>query len=76
METINVDFNNADSHGRVRLNKAGAIESISEKNIELVEGKQVELHDEDSLRNVGTLKFSKEENIWVAEIDWKNFIHN
>jgi hypothetical protein len=32
METINVDFNNADIHGRVRLNTAGALASISEKN--------------------------------------------
>jgi hypothetical protein len=75
METINVVFNNADIHGRVRLNTVGALASIDEKSIELIEGKQVELDDDDSLKNVGTLKFSEEENIWVAEIEWKHFTH-
>jgi hypothetical protein len=75
METIFVDFNNADTYGRVRLNTIGTFESIKEKNIELIESKQVQLDDEDSLRNIGTFTFSETENIWVAEIDWKNFIH-
>jgi hypothetical protein len=76
MEIIEVDFNNADASGRIRLNTDGAIESIKERSIELVEGKQVELDDEDSLKNTGTLRFSKSEDIWVAEIDWKTFIHH
>jgi hypothetical protein len=55
METIIVDFNNADSYSRIRLNTIGAFESIKEKNIELIEGKQVQLDDEDSLKNIDTL---------------------
>lgn len=75
METITVDFNNTDIYGRIRLNTAGALAIINQRNIEFAEGTQVELNDEDSLRKVGTLKFSKEENIWVVEIDRKGFIH-
>jgi len=63
-ETIIVDFNNADSLGRVRLTTAGALQSINEKRIELIEGKQVKLDNDDGLTN-----------IWVAEIDWNNFTH-
>jgi hypothetical protein len=76
MDTILfVDFNNADKLGRIRLNTLGALRCIREKNIDLFEGKQVKLDDEDSLTNTGILKFSKEENIWVAEIDQETFIH-
>lgn len=75
METVNVDFNNTDSSGRIRLNTVGALESIRNKSIDLIEGKQVELDDEDGLRNIGILKFSKEEYIWVAEIEWGKFIY-
>jgi hypothetical protein len=50
-ETIIVDFNNADSLGRVRLTTAGALQSINEKRIELIEGKQVKLDNDDGLTN-------------------------
>ena len=75
MDKICVDFQNADKHGRIRLNTVGSFQSIRENRIELIEGKQVELDDEEGLKNLGVLKFSKEENVWVAEIDWEKFIH-
>ena len=64
------DFNNADRQGRVRLNTNGIFADIKKLNLELKEGMQVLLHDDDSLKTVGQLKYSDEENIWVAEINW------
>ena len=74
METIFADFNNLDSWGRVRLITTGSLESIQPDSIELIEGKQVQLDDEDGLRNIGTLYFSKDENIWVAKLSPDNYI--
>ncbi len=64
------DFNNADQHGRVRLNTNGTFADIKRLSLELKEGMQVPLHDDDSLKTVGQLKYSDKENIWVAEINW------
>lgn len=64
------DFNNADFKGRIRLNTLGTISSLKYHGIELKDGLNVLLDDEDSLRVSGTVQFSKEENIWVAEISW------
>ena len=64
------DFNNADQHGRVRLNTNGTFADIKKWNLKLKKGMQVLLDDNDSLTTVGQLKYSDEENIWVAEINW------
>ena len=64
------DFNNADRQGRARLNTNGTFADIKKSNLELKEGMQVLLQDDDSLKTVGQLKYSDEENIWVAEINW------
>jgi hypothetical protein len=40
---INVDFNNCDGEGRVRLNTVGAIQSLNESQITLRNGLEVEL---------------------------------
>ena len=70
IEVIFADFNNADEKGRVRLSTNGSLNDIKNKNIELVSGKKVLLDDYDELKTFGTLYFSTEENIWVAEINW------
>lgn len=67
---IFADFHNADKSGRIRLNVHGAIRDIQRLNIELKEGMQIILDDEEGLSAIGEIKFSKEENIWVAEINW------
>ena len=76
IEVIFVDFNNADEKGRVRLSTNGSLNDIKNKNIELVEWKKVLLDDYDDLKTFGTLYFSNEENIWVAEINWDDIQHN
>ena len=69
---IFVDFNNADKNGRVRLNVSGSVEDIKSNGIILQNGLLVLLDDDDGLKTLGKLTFSEEENIWVAEIDWKD----
>ncbi len=70
-----VDFNNADRYGRVRLNTNGTFADIKELNLELKEGMRVSLDDNDSLTTIGEVKYSDEEKIWVAEINWDDIKH-
>ena len=70
-----VDFNNADRLGRVRLNTHGTFADIDRLNIELKENMQVLLND-DTLTTIGNIKYSREEKIWVAEINWNIIDHN
>jgi len=70
LNRIFVDFNNADEQGRVRLNTSGTLEDLRNKKIELNDGIEILLDDSDGLVTTGTIQFSKEENIWVALIDW------
>lgn len=70
MEKIFADFNNADKEGSVRLNCHGSIRDIERFGVELFEGKEILLIDEDGLEASGILHFSTEENIWVAKISW------
>ena len=70
------DFNNADRQGRVRLNTNGTFADIKRLNIELKENMQVFLDDDDSLTTIGNIKYSDEEKIWVAEINWNNIHHS
>ena len=76
MEKIFADFNNADVKGRIQLTTLGSIIDINLNQIELIEGKKVLLDDEEELKTIGTLKYSPEENIWVAEINWNDFNSN
>jgi hypothetical protein len=66
---IFVDFHNADDRGRLRLNCIGTIEDLARQKMELKDGKIVLLYGEDLEVN-GVIKFSEEEKIWVAVIDW------
>ncbi len=67
--TIYADFNNADSRGCLRLNCVGTIQDLSEQGLQLRDGLPLTLHDEE-LEADGEARFSSEERIWVAVIDW------
>lgn len=66
-----VDFHNADSQGRLRLNCVGSIEDLARQNIKLHEGRSLTLYSED-LDVEGVVQYSQEENLWVVAIDWNN----
>jgi len=68
-----VDFNNADIHGRIRLNSKGTLEDIKNAKIVLHNNMKVTLDDSDGLRVLGYIEFSIEEKIWVAKINWNEF---
>jgi hypothetical protein len=78
-----VDFGNTDPQGRVRLNCAGTDESLKKQRIELREGLNLLLYSDDSdeqgrlddLLVDGVAAYSKEEQIWVAIIDWSAIHH-
>ena len=65
------DFNNADEQDCLRLNCLGTIDDLASQNIELKDGQSLTFYSED-LEVDGILKYSPEENIWVAVIDWNN----
>ena len=65
-----VDFNNADSYGRIRLNTNGTLEDIRNAKVVLHNDMKVTLDDSDGLRVLGYIEFSTEEKIWVAKINW------
>ena len=71
---IFADFNNGDTSGRVRLNTNGSLSDIHKLGDKFKENIIVLLDDGDSLQVFGRVKYSDEEQIWVAEIDWDNFI--
>lgn len=72
MKRIFVDFNNADAEGRVRLNINGALADIEIQHIELRNGLQLVLDDNESFKIIGIVEFSETENIWVAKINWND----
>ena len=65
------DFNNADEQDCLRLNCIGTIDDLASQNIELKDGQSLTFYSED-LEVDGIVKYSEEENIWVAVIDWNN----
>lgn len=71
---VYADFNNADARGRLRLNCVGAIQDLSRQGVQLHEGLQLTLHDEE-LEVDGEARFSPEEKVWVAVIDWQMVRH-
>jgi hypothetical protein len=73
---IFVDFHNADTEGRIRLNCIGTTDDLNAQKIQLEEGKILILHtagDDDTLEFYGMVQYSEEEKIWVATIDWEAF---
>ena len=80
---IYADFNNADPHGRLRLNCAGTAEDLAKYHVELHEGLHLTLYADDlddkgqldELTADGIVSFSAEEQCWVAAIDWTAIHH-
>lgn len=69
MPSIEVDFNNCDREGRVRLNTIGAIQSVNESKVTLRNGLEVELTSGDFFPTKGIVEYSDSEYIWVARFD-------
>jgi hypothetical protein len=71
--TVRVDFQNADTHGRVRLNTAGAKTDIDAQSIDLRPGLRLSLVDAE-LTATGDVMWSDDEQLWVAGVDWDKVI--
>jgi transcription antitermination factor NusG len=69
MASIEVDFNNCDREGRVRLNTISAIQSRNESEVTLRNGLEVELTSGDFSPTKGIVEYSDSEHIWVARFD-------
>jgi hypothetical protein len=63
------DFHNADAQGRLRLNCIGTVEDLARQQIPLQDGQLLTLYSED-LEAEGQVRYSPEEKVWVALIDW------
>jgi hypothetical protein len=66
---IFADFHNADAQGRLRLNCIGTLQDLARQQISLQDGQWLTLYSED-LEVDGLVRYSAEENLWVAVIDW------
>jgi hypothetical protein len=66
---VYADFNNADTKGRLRLICKGTLDDLQRQSLELAENMKLSLYMED-IECIGTVVYSKEEEIWVAVIDW------
>jgi hypothetical protein len=67
---IYVDFQNSDSHGRVRLNTNGTFRDLHALGVTLSDQLPIIIYSEE-LEADARVVFSAEENIWVAQIDWQ-----
>jgi len=80
---VYADFQNADAEGRLRLNCVGTSEDLAQQQISLREGMTLTLYSDDlddtgqldELLADGVVRFSEEENCWVAAIDWSAIRH-
>lgn len=68
MPKIYGDFNNADKLGRIRLLESSK-DDIRKAGLTFVGGMEIEVSDGD-ISSKGIVRFSKDEKIWVAEVDW------
>ena len=68
------DFHNADPQGRLRLNCIGTLEDLARQHITLRDGQLLTLYSEE-LEADGLVRYSVEENVWVAMIDWNAIRH-
>jgi hypothetical protein len=81
---VYADFHNADPHGRLRLNTVGTIEDLARQQIELCDGLILTFYSDDTdsegaldkLVVEGVVRFSDDEDCWVAEIDWTAIRHS
>ncbi len=67
--TIRVDFQNADPSGDVRLNTRASLEDLERIDVAERDGLQVRL-ESDEFATDGVVRYSEQEQIWVAELDW------
>jgi hypothetical protein len=75
---VYADFQNLDDFNRVRLTCAGTLEDLANQGIELKEGLSLTLYTDDAddkgkpdeLLVEGTTEYNKDEQCWVASIDW------
>ena len=68
-QKISVDFQNADTAGRVRLNTVGTEQDIERLGLKLEDGLSLLLFDREREAD-GEAEWSREENLWVARVDW------
>lgn len=68
-ERVFADFNNADEHGRVRLNTRGTARDLERLGISLCEGMPLILDDHDDVVAEAIVRWDGV-NGWVAEVDW------
>jgi len=66
---VYADFHNADAQGRLRLNSVGTVQDLARQRVTLRDGLPLTLYSED-LAVDGEVRFSSEEGLWVAVIDW------
>ena len=64
-----VDFHNADTEGRVRLNCNGTAADLARQKIVLRNGQSLIIYSEE-LEVDAVVHYSQEENLWTAMIDW------
>ena len=80
---IYADFQNLDDFNRLRLTCAGTRADIADQDIELKEGMSLTLYTDDvddhgqpdELLAEGTIDYDKNEQCWVAVIDWSAIRH-
>ncbi len=66
---VYVDFHNADTRSRLRLNCVGTVEDLARHQLMLRDGLILSLYSEE-LEVEGQVQYSTDENLWVAVIDW------
>ena len=66
---IYADFHNADAQGRLSLNCVGTIEDLARQQIALQDGQPLTLCSE-GLEVEGEVRYSPDEELWVAAIEW------
>jgi hypothetical protein len=80
---VYADFHNADPVGRLRLTCVGTTEDLDRLKIQLSEGMRLTFYADDvnaqgntdELIVDGIVGYSRDENCWVATIDWDAIRH-
>jgi len=71
---IFVDFQNADTAGRIRLSCVGTVEDLNRLGIVLRDGLELVVCSYE-LEADGVVTYSAAEKRWVAKIDWDKIRH-
>jgi hypothetical protein len=80
---VYIDFHNVDDLNRLRLTCSGTLQDLESQGIELREGLALSFYSDDAddqgrpddLLVDGVVRYSEEEQCWVAEIAWKAIRH-